>query len=230
LQGAVSIFDQSALTRDRYNNLPGVEAVNAEVMENDLVALMTAKLGPVFVRHGVHHKWGVYLVHHHWNIEEGEFPGEHSFEEEGSTVYRMEPVSKKLGGAYVPVTLVAGAAGLEGLEYSMAPTAIAAYELLRSKPEFLTEAYRALRADEDLWKNFGLGALRDHRDPKITWLEVSSVKRFSITREIAFDELPENTIQTSFRFIEEAGKPGICSSRPGCANNCIMERSGHAFV
>lgn len=217
-----------------YNGLPQLEAASALVEKKNLIETMTNRLGPIFLRHGVHTHWGVYLLHHHWNIADHEIAGETVRGGDTAVQYEMEPVSRSAASAFVPLTIALRGGEFKALEVSSAPFALDAYEVLAKRPEFLKDLKAEIEKD-GLAEHFGLVAFKP---PEIghQWTEFTpDSKRISIMRKFADGAVPATeVIDASWRFFPDGAElgPRYPGSKCGkmCSGNCYSVSGGHAAI
>lgn len=211
-----------------YNGLPVLERTNNYVRAHGLVDVVENEIGGLFIAHRVQGSWGIYLLHSHWPIFDGEIPAEDARDGNNSE-FLMRPVSSSLASKYKPSALAVTTDGFQALEFSSSHFTCRAFDTLQQRPDFLGEIRSAL-IRLGLSEQFGLCAVRDPSDENHRWLENSEDNaRASIMKEITANELKiDDTIQTSWAFDEilegRCGKVRHCTWKCG---NCYSPGGNH---
>src|SRR5581483_563651 len=196
---------QRALQPRVYNGLPSLEKAAEFVRSQGLIDKMLGGVGSLFVRHGVAEHWGIYLLHKHWHIGQGEIPAEDVCDDTPEKEHVMRPISLRQGGGYVPITYTLRDGVFVGLEFSRTPQALEAHKLLGGKETFFEELKQVLYAN-GLSRDFGLGLIRENNDPSNRWVEFTAHSgRKSVMKYLPQDGVAaEHLIQASWAF---AGQP-----------------------
>ncbi len=182
---------------------------------------MSACLRDLFDRHEMNMFWGIYLIHHHWEIRDGEVAVEDIVDGTTPPQYTMKPMQgNRDSKEAVPITYAVHGDVFQALEFSVAPYAFKAHELLKAKPQFLAEFY-SLMTENDLAKTFGLGVVRHVPDEDHGWIEFTAEdERLSIMRYMPRGGVAANHLtRTSWTFSDGTGT--WCNPNPVCSGtNC----------
>jgi hypothetical protein len=60
--------DINTFNNARFNDLPSIESADAEMKRQDKLTTAFNVLGPIFLKHSMHEKWGLTLLHKHWPV------------------------------------------------------------------------------------------------------------------------------------------------------------------
>jgi hypothetical protein len=223
------------LSAAHYNQLPLLGDADDFVRANGLIDRMKLCVGDLLVQHELNHSWAVYLLHHHWEIADSEFPGEDPQHQTDSFAYLMRPVARASVSAYVPCLIGVRENQLYALEFSCSSHASAAYAVLCGRPSFLN-AFQSTLTANGLDKHFGLGIIRATSKQDLGWVEFTQPERGSLLKEVSSGAIdPRHLVQTSWAFKapEAAGtKCGwlSCPPPPRCwqHGNCYSPKGDHA--
>ena len=210
-----------------YNRLPVVEDADKYVNRNDLVSVMTMKVGNIFLRHEIEEYWGIGLLHHHWPIYSGEKPAEDMVNGSDGLEYITKPQENSRAG-YVPSLLAANNLAVDGrlfssLEFSSDQVAGEAFRILVNKTEFLADLYAAL-VGSGLQNYFGLSSLKAAPSSNLTFMEYTQEDRASVLRLVSQEKLlGTNFIQTGWSFSKEKTADNCKRS---CAKLCNVPAGG----
>jgi hypothetical protein len=206
----INVFSQTDMTisarAQYYNNLPSVEDADADVRENDSLALAEKVLVPIFLKHGVMDICGINLLHQHWLLEDDEIAEQIRRDKGGEFWLETRPVSDLTMGSAPASWAICGTRAdniLIPFEFSTDETARRCALELLGKPEFLKEAKAAMKAS-GLDRHFGLcvplrDLLRHHEDYRL--IEFSSERgRKSTIKPISADRVSEGIINTVWMF------------------------------
>jgi hypothetical protein len=205
-----------------YNGLPELEDASKFVQANGLVEKMEKSVGKIFTSHGVHGRWGIYLLHHHWDIDAGEIPGEDLIHPLGDNC-EMRPVPVSSCG-FVPLTYSIGSDGFRALEFSNTKYAREAHQCLAESRQFQREL-AAVMLKSGLYKHFGLGVIRPNERPERCWVESTATnERRSVMELLSADTVDwKKLTQTSWAFDGREGHR--CRWKCG---NCLTTDGAHA--
>ncbi len=209
--------------RETYNALPILERANALVREQGLVEQMIEHVGPVFLNYGMQEHWGIYIIHHHWDLALGEVPGEDHLPEVSGESYVMRPIRGEHALGYAPITFGFIDDEFQALEFSSAKSAIHAYAKLVENPTFV-EKLQSVLIEHDLVPHFGLGSIKP-LGPSMEWVEMTGNDRRSITTAMQVGAPQQGElIQTAWHF--SYGPRRTCTWK--CGTNCISDEGAHA--
>lgn len=199
--------DAAGFISTLYNSMPDVMSADSDVRDRGLVEKARVVLGPIFVRHGMETICGINLLHVHWQVESGEIPNQTRRHYDDGIELVTRPTSEPTALAAPSSWLLHRESGrwhVIPFEFSVDDEVRRGAEILRGKPDFLTEVGAAM-IEHDLQSHFGICITRRQSlsdDDRATPVEVSAIKgRISVVRPMRLDDEQMKTfIQTSWTF------------------------------
>jgi hypothetical protein len=205
----------------RFNSLPDIELADTEMKVADTLSTALRVLGPVFVKHDMHGKWGISLLHNHWPIEPGELPVQHAEQTNGPREFATRPRQNVVSAGECWPTILAKSlcseATMEPIEFSTEPYAYEAASALTS--EFIREFCKTLAAN-GLEHTFGLIAPQALSRPDLEFVEFNPDGRVSVLKETTVaDNERGRLIETSWRVVPDE-VAGTCTK--SCFATCTV--------
>ena len=209
----------------RYNSLGSIEAANAVVRADNQIDAYLAHAAQLFVRHGVHQRFGVALLHQHSECEPGERMIQYDRVIDGQKALLTYPVVKAdTPGDELPSVWAWSGDGFVPLEFT---TDTLARELLLEGdiPTTFLEEFADLTMTSPIGHLMGLAVVerslyREAADGQ-TALEYSTTARENVMM-LGINQ-PAKYVQTSWAFyevVDDVGEGLFAKTNTNCVTGC----------
>ena len=213
----------SSYDRNLFNSLSSIELADIQARGTQALDQAKSVLGPIFIAHDLHDRWGLALLHKHWDLDSDELPLQRVTRPDIPREYELGPVRKFDGAVSWPSILSVATTGalFQPLEYSEDKSVAKAYLTLLHREDFLNQFRRLVIGNG--WNHlFGLAALRSI-SKGYDLVEFNYQERVSALCEVRErDVVGKNLLETTWRF-NPISATATCEL---CFSKCVIPASG----